>query len=272
MNELGRIVDGATRLYGIIGDPIAQVGSPRAFTQRFRAAGRNAILVPLHVLPTRFDETVRGVMALGNLDGLIATVPYKARILKHIDRVLPTAEQVGAVNAMRREPDGKWTGDMFDGRGLVRGLAGKGHSVAGKRVLLIGAGGAGSAIACALAEAGAAAITLTDLDAEKARALAGRVTTAFPGCKVVLAAPPAPVAEGHDVIINATPIGMKPDDGLPAPLGQLAPQVVVADVILKEAPTALLRHAQACGCPTMGGQSMLEGQVDEMLRFFGVHA
>ena len=61
------IVDGATRLYGIIGDPIAQVGSPRAFTQRFHAAGRNAILIPLHVLPARFDETVRGAMALGNL-------------------------------------------------------------------------------------------------------------------------------------------------------------------------------------------------------------
>ena len=78
------IVDGATRLYGIIGDPIVQVGSPRLYTERLRAAGRNAILVPLHVLPDRFEETIRGLKALANLDGLVITVPYKARILTFI--------------------------------------------------------------------------------------------------------------------------------------------------------------------------------------------
>ena len=265
--DAGRIVDGATRLYGIIGDPIAQVGSPRVFTERFRAAGRNAVLVPFHVLGAAFDETVRGLMALANLDGLIATVPYKARMLSYVDRVMRTGQQVGAINAMRRDPDGKWTGDMFDGRGLVRGLAARGHSVAGRRVLLIGAGGAGSAIACALAEAGAAGLTLFDIEDAKARALSARVSAAFPACQIRV---DSPTPAGHDMIVNATPIGMAPGDGLPAQLGTLDPKVVVADVVLKETATPLLRHADACGCPTMGGRAMLEGQVDEMLRFFGM--
>src|ERR1043166_2387562 len=163
-NDGGRIVDGATRLYCIIGDPVAQTGSPRVFSERFRAAGRNAILVPFHVPSAAFEPIVRGIMALANLDGIIVTVPYKARMLQFVDRILPTAQKIGAVNALRRDPDGRWSGDMFDGRGMVRGLAGHGHTIAGRNAMLIGAGGAGSAIACALAQAGAASITLADID------------------------------------------------------------------------------------------------------------
>ena len=260
-------IDGSTRFYGIIGDPIAQVRSPQVFNPRLRAAGRNAVLVPLHVRPERFEETLRGLMALGNLDGLVVTIPYKARALALADRVLPTGRQVGAVNALRREADGSWTGDMFDGRGLVRGLAGQGHTVAGRRVMLIGAGGAGSAVAMALAEAGAAGITLFDVDAAKSESVAARVTEAYPACAVRVA---LPAVEGHDMLVNATPIGMAPGDGLPADLGRLDPGLLVVDVIMKPEVTPLLRHAQACGCRTMGGRHMLEGQAEEVMRFFAV--
>jgi shikimate dehydrogenase len=260
------ILDGATRLYCIVGDPVAQTGSPRVFSERFRAAGRNAVLVPFHVPAAAFETAMRGIMALGNLDGIIATVPYKTRVLQFADRILPTAQKVGAINALRRDPDGQWTGDMFDGRGFVRGLATRGHSVAGRNVMLIGAGGAGSAIACAIAEAGAASITLCDIDQRKARALAARVAAAAPACTIRVG--PATTA-GIDVLINATPVGMNPQDGLPASLGKLDPHVVVGDVVLKDE-TPLLRHAAACGCPAIGGQAMLDGQVDEMLAFFGM--
>jgi shikimate dehydrogenase len=260
-------VDGATRVYGIIGDPIAQVKSPEVMTARFRKAGRNAVMVPLHVRPERFDETLRGLMALANLDGLIATVPYKARVLPYIDTVLPTGQQVGAINAMKRGADGRWTGDMFDGRGLIRGLREHGLPVVDKRVMLLGTGGAGSAVAVAMAEAGAAAVTLYDRDEGKARALAGRVTAAYPGCKVEV----GPVSlEGHDTLVNATPIGMAPGDGLPVELGPLDPRLLVIDVIMKPEVTPLLHHAQACGCHTVGGRAMLEGQVEEVVKFFGI--
>jgi shikimate dehydrogenase len=198
------LVDGATRLYGIIGDPIVQVKSPEVMTARFRAAGRNAILVPLHVPAARFDEAVRGVMALANLDGIVITVPYKSRILPYVDRLLPVGERVGAINAMRREADGSWTGDMFDGRGLVRSLREQGVVLQGRRVMQLGAGGAGSAVACAFAEAGATAITLYDVDEAKAHALAERVAAGYPACTIEVA-PPA--ARGPDNLVKATPLG-----------------------------------------------------------------
>lgn len=262
----GRIVDGATRLYGIIGDPVAQTASPRVFSARFRAAGRNAILLPFHVPGAAFETTVRGIMALANLDGIIVTVPYKARMLQFVDRILPTAKKVGAVNALRREADGQWSGDMFDGRGMVRAITARAGAVAGRNVMLIGAGGAGSAIACALAEAGVASITLCDTDTRRAHVLAARLAHIAPAC--VLRVGPA-TSDGIDLLVNASPVGMNPQDGLPAPLGKLDPRVIVADVVVADE-TPLLRHARACGCATVRGQEMMLAQVDEMLAFFGV--
>jgi shikimate dehydrogenase len=265
-------IDGATRLFGIIGDPVAQVRSPEAMNPRFAAAGVNAVLVPLHVRPERFDETLRGLLALGNLDGLVVTVPYKARILPFLDRVLPTGRAVGAVNALRREPDGSWTGDMFDGRGLVRGLHARGHEVAGRRVMLLGAGGAGSAVAFAFAEAGAAAISIHDIDPGRAESLVSRLRDAYPACDARV----APPGTGYDWLVNATPVGMAADgsspdsDRLPAEFGRLDPGLLVVDVIMKPEVTPLLALARACGCRTVGGRAMLEGQADELARFFRV--
>jgi shikimate dehydrogenase len=269
MSGLQAAIDGATRLYAIIGDPIAQVRSPQVFNPILAAAGRNAVLVPCHVLPERFEESVRGLMALGNLDGIVVTVPYKARALQAADRVLPVGRQVGAVNALRREPDGTWSADMFDGRGLIRGLAGQDLSVQGVRAMVIGAGGAGSAVAVALAEAGAAALTLFDVDGAKAQALAARVREAYPACEVRVG---PPGVEGHGMLVNATPIGMAPEDGLPADLGSLLPGLLVVDVIMKPEVTPLMRHAQSCGCRVIGGRTMLEGQAEELADFLRMRA
>ncbi|HKX08216.1 MAG TPA: shikimate dehydrogenase [Stellaceae bacterium] len=258
------IVDGATRLFGIIGDPIVQVGSPRLYTERFRAAGRNAILVPLHVVPDRFEETVRGLKALANLDGIVITVPYKARIVPLVDRLLAMGEKVGAINVMRRDRDGQWTGDMFDGRGLVTAVRKAGHRLEGRRALLIGAGGVGSAIGVALAEAGAASITISDVQATRATALAERTLRLFPACR---AAPGAPTAAGYDMIVNASPVGMAAGDGMPAPLGPLDASTLVFDVIVRAEPTPFMRHGRSFGCPTFGGYAMMETQVDEAIAF-----
>ena len=120
---------GATRLYAIIGDPIAQVRSPEVFTERFAAAGIDAVLVPAHVPAERFDAIVPALMALGNLDGLLVTVPFKARMASLRKRLgCDGADCIGAVNALRREADGTWTGDMFDGAGFVRGARAQGRS------------------------------------------------------------------------------------------------------------------------------------------------
>src|SRR5689334_308906 len=170
------IVNGATRLYGIIGHPIKQVKSPELLTGRIRAARRNALLLPVHVTPEAFDVTVRGLKAIANLDGIVITVPYKGRIVPFVDRLTPTGERVGAINAMRREPDGRWVGDMFDGKGMLRALRDQGADPKGLRVMLLGAGGAGSAIADAVADAGASSLQIFDVDHAKASDLAARIS------------------------------------------------------------------------------------------------
>jgi shikimate dehydrogenase len=257
-------ITGATRLYVIIGDPIEQVRSPEVLSPRLAAAGLNAVLVPVHVRPERFDETVRGLMAIGNLDGIVVTVPYKARIMPFIDNALPMAARGGAANALRREPDGRWSGDMFDGRGLVRGMRDNGIPPEARRVMQVGAGGVGSAIAVALADAGVSALTIFDVEFGKAQALAERVAAAYPACSV--RAGPV-VIPGHDTLINATPIGMAPGDGIPMPVDDLTPDILCIDVIHKPETTPFLAHARAQGCRTFNGYLMLHGQVEELSAF-----
>ncbi|MDH5286672.1 MAG: shikimate dehydrogenase [Betaproteobacteria bacterium] len=258
-------IDGATRLYAIVGDPIAQVRSPSVFTEAFATRGANAIMFPAQIAPDRFDTVFPALKALGNLDGLLITVPFKARAVPHATRLGATAQCIGALNALRREADGTWTGDMFDGAGFVRAAQRKGQRVAGRRVAIFGAGGAGSAIACALAEAGVASIALIDPQAGRAAALAQRLRPAFPGCRFAEAtAPPADA----DMVVNASTIGMKPGDGMPADLGPLAPDTLVGDVIIADGPTAILRHAQACGCAWVNGRDMHAGQAEAIVSFF----
>jgi len=261
----GATITGATRLYAIVGDPIAQVRSPEVFMQRFAEQGVDAVMIPLHVPADRFDAIVPALLALGNLDGVLVTVPFKARMAAHATRVGVTAATIDAVNALRREADGSWTGDMFDGVGFVRGAGRKGERIAGRRVTLFGAGGAGSAIGCALAQAGVASIDIVDTDARRAARLVETLTRAFPRCAFITA---RGVRDGNDMIVNASPVGMRPDDGLPGAIGRLDPSTLVGDVVITPAPTALIRHATQCGCAWVDGRDMHGGQVDALLAFF----
>ncbi len=258
-------ITGATRLYAIMGDPIAQVRSPEVFSARFADAGIDAVLVPWHVPGERFDAVVRALLSLGNLDGVLVTVPFKARMAAFASRLGKTAECIGAVNALRREADGSWTGDMFDGSGFVGGAERKGERIRGRRAALFGAGGAGSAIACALAGASVASIDVIDVDRPKAEALVRRLTSAFPGCAVATA---SGVRSGIDLVVNASPIGMRPGDGLPGEIPPLDAGTLVGDVIITDAPTPIIRHAMRCGCCWIDGRDMHGGQVDTIMAFF----
>ena len=258
-------ISGATRLYAIIGDPIAQVRSPETFTERFAAAGVDAVLLPVHVPIARFDAIVPALVKIGNLDGLLVTVPFKARMVAFANRLGSTGRTVGAVNALRREEDGSWTGDMFDGLGFVRGAEAKGERVRGRRVALFGAGGAGSAIACALADAAVESISVVDPEAAKAHTLVERLRRSFPaGSFDAVDAIP----RGVDMIVNASPVGMKPDDGLPADIGPLHPGTLVGDVVITPRPTAIIRHAMRFGCHWLDGRDMHAGQADAITAFF----
>jgi shikimate dehydrogenase len=217
------------------------------------------------VLPDRFDEAMRALMALGNVDGLVATVPYKARAAAFATRLGPTAACIGAVNALRRDPDASWTGDMFDGVGFVRGARAKGYELRGRDVALFGAGGAGSAIGCELAAAGAASIAILDPLRDRAEALAERLRRAFPGVKVAAA---TAMPRSATMIVNASTLGMREGEGLPADLGPLDARTLVGDVINADAPSPMIRHAMKHGCPYVTGREMFEGQADALMAFF----
>jgi shikimate dehydrogenase len=257
-------IDGRTRLYAIIGDPIEQVRSPETFTARFVSMGVNAILVPAHVPAERFDTIVPALLALGNLDGVLVTVPFKPRMAAFASRLGTTAKTIGAVNALRREADGSWSGDMFDGLGFVRGATRKGERIRGRRVALFGAGGAGSAIACALADAGAQSIDVIDVDVSKAEALVERLAPAFPACRFASA---NRMRDGVDMVMNASTVGMRPDDGLPADIGPLDPGTLVGDVVITPKPTPLIQHAMRHGCRWVDGNEMHNGQLDAIVEF-----
>ena len=145
---------GATRVHFIVGDPIAQVKSPFGVTQAFEQAGRDAICVPAHVRTAELRQWLDGVSKSHNVDGIIVTVPHK---FAYFDLCATTSDRgafLKSINTLRRNPDGSWHGDMFDGLGYVKALALKGFDLKGAKALLVGAGGAGMRCSLQLANAG----------------------------------------------------------------------------------------------------------------------
>ncbi|MCW5692616.1 MAG: shikimate dehydrogenase [Pseudolabrys sp.] len=264
-----QLVNGATRLIGIIGNPIAQAKSPAVWNARFAAAGVNAAMVPLSAAAGDFDGCMRGLKTLTNMDGIVVTLPFKNAVAEHVDLVLPAAKRTGAINAMRREAAGRWSGDIFDGQGFVGGLRASGCEPKGQRVMLLGAGGAGSAIADSLAEAGAAELTVFDKTLAKAEKLAAMINEAHPHCRAQAG---APALSGKTLLVNATPAGMKPGDGLPFAVDAIDKSLFVADIVPRPDATPLLTLARRSGCRTMSGEAMVAGQVNALFEFFGLKA
>lgn len=257
------LISGQTRLLAILGDPIESVKSPRTWNPRLAALGHDAVLVPIHVPAVAFDAVIGSLMKLGNLDGLVLTMPFKERVIPHLSAITERARQVGAVNAARRGPAGEWIGDMFDGVGLVGAVRGLGVDPKGQTVGVIGAGGAGAAIAFAMADAGARSIRVMDSDGARAERLAARVAES--GCPAKAGAFGAADVQ---ILVNATPVGMKEDDGLPIDPGGLTPATTVVDIVTRPG-TALLRAAEARGCRCAGGGAMVSAQTEAIIAFFG---
>lgn len=260
-------LSGETRLFAIIGDPIAQVGSPGLFNPAFRRRGAKAVLVPIHVVPEDLASVLSAFRHLRNLDGIVVTVPHKIAVLELLDEVLPSGRRIGAVNAIRKTNDGRLIGDNFDGKGCVRALADSGRSVAGKSILIVGAGGAGRAVAHAIADERPARMRLFDVDAERLSQLVASVRDAHPDL-VVEPGPAEP--EGSEVVVNCTPLGMKPSDPFPVDPARINPTALVVDVILKPETSPLIEAATRRGCAVQRGIRMLEGQVDAICDFFAI--
>ncbi len=263
------MITGRTRLFGIVGDPVAPLRSPALFNAAFARFGMDAVFVPLQVPQGALPEAWAGLTSIDNLDGLVITMPHKAAVVPLLAALGPIALATGTVNTVRRHKDGGWEGEMFDGAGFADGLKTAGHLPRGRSVLQIGCGAAGSAIAYALAGAGVARLVLCDAKPGRAEALAAWLRAAFSGALVT-----AGVADaaGHDIVVNATPMGLREGDPLPFDPTSLVASQVVADVIPNPEVTPLIAAARAVGCPTVTGRAMHEGQARLAFAYLGIAA
>ncbi|MGP8470930.1 shikimate dehydrogenase family protein [Burkholderia sp. PR2] len=258
-------LSGATRVHFIVGDPIAQVRSPKGVTAALREAGLDALVVPAHVAPDDLAAFFAGITPMRNVDGVIITVPHKFSAAGFCTSLSDEAAFLGAANTLRRTADGGWHGGMFDGTGFVAALGDAGCDLRGKRALLVGAGGAGSAIGHALVMAGVASLDVRDNDAARTASLVDRLATLQRGTVRVAAADVAP--ESFDVIVNASPMGMRADDPPPVDVSRVPATTFVCDVVTKPPLTPFIEAARARGCRTVTGTQMFSRVCDRMVAF-----
>jgi shikimate dehydrogenase len=258
-------ISGRTRLYGIVGHPIEQVRSPEFVTHEFVARGIDAIVVPIHVAPERFDELMPAIMDIANLDGLIVTVPYKARAARFMTSLGPQAQITRTVSVLAKRAEG-WIGEMFDGVGCVAALRQRGVTIKDKRIALLGAGGAGSAIGIALASQAPRSLRIIDPDAARASAAVSQMQQAFPSFDVT--AGESLDLDQFDVLINASPVGMLDPTACPLDVTHLPPHLAVMDIVMKPDETRLLRMALESGCKVAYGREMLGSQLTAVVDFF----
>ncbi|MBQ1767311.1 MAG: shikimate dehydrogenase [Aquincola sp.] len=260
------MITGKTRLIAHFGYPIEPVKAPMIYNPWFDRRGIPAVVMPMGVAPEDYADAIAALRRMTNFHGALVTMPHKVATLDLVDELTTTARIAGAANAILRRPDGSLLGDQFDGAGFVRGLIRKGWQPMGRRVLVAGAGGVGCAIAASLAAAGVAEMMLFDTHDASAQALAGRLRQHYPALQVHTGSrDPA----GYDLIVNATPLGMKPDDPLPFDVSRIAPGTFVGEVVMTQTFTPLLQAARARGCPVQVGTDMLFEMIPAYLEFFG---
>ena len=264
MNQVD-FVNGKTRVYGIVGDPIEQVRSPEMVTWEMQKRHHNAVLIPMHIARDEFETVMPHIMRMRNLDGLIFTIPFKAQAIALAKTLGPQASQIGAINALKKHSNGAWSGEIFDGIGCVEAFKQRGITLQDKRLQLIGLGGAGSAICVALAYEKPKLLRLFDINAQTTERMAKMVNTISPQTVVEVG---LPLAEGIDILLNASPVGMLSDARLPLAVEQFKKELIVFDAIVMPENTPLLSLAQDCGCQVVRGREMMLGQISKIVDYF----
>ncbi|MBS0316724.1 MAG: shikimate dehydrogenase [Proteobacteria bacterium] len=260
------MIRGTTSLIAHIGWPTHTFKSPMIYNPHFESTGADAVVVPMGCKPEHYEAFLRAVFLLENIRGALITMPHKVATVALLDEASPAVRIAGSCNAVRRGAGGRLEGDMFDGEGFVRGVRRKGCRVEGARALVVGTGGVGSAIAASLAGAGVAAISLFDTRAEAAQGLAGRLLAHYPRLDVRTGSnDPA----GHDIVVNATPMGMNDGDPMPMDVSRIPTEAFVGEVVMKAEMTAFLKAVQARGCRYQVGSDMLFEQIPAYLEYFG---
>ncbi len=270
-------ITGTTGLTALLGSPVSHSISPLMHNEAFRLLGIDSVYLCFDVTEETLEEAVRGLRAC-RIRGFNLTMPLKNRIVPLLDDLSPEARLIGAVNTVVVDPDGRMTGYNTDGIGFVRSARDAGHDITGKKLVLMGAGGAATAICAQAALSGAAEIhqfvRSQSRFRDRAEALIRTINDTLP-CRACLhdnedTETLAQVLGGSDMLINATSVGMAPDTGtsiLPDP-SVLHPGLTVADIIYNPRRTLLLRQAEDAGCAVFNGMYMLLYQGAEAFRLW----
>jgi shikimate dehydrogenase len=259
-------------LVGLIGANILKSLSPALHEDACQAAGRKGHyhLIDIDVLQTkRLAELLAGVRALG-FTGTNVTYPFKEAVLPLLDEVAAEARQIGAVNTVCIDAQGRTTGHNTDRIGFRRSFEeGLGReAVAGKSAVLVGAGGAGRAVGFALMDLGAGCVLVHDQDKAKAAALIADLMQHFGAERCRMIDDPAAAIPAAAGVVNATPLGMHGIPGDPVPLGPVTAAHWVADVIYTPLETQLIKRARAKGARVLTGGGMCVHQAAESFRLF----
>lgn len=260
-------ITGKTKLYGIVADPIMQVKTPQTINEWMSKNDVDGVLVPMHVPASGLKSLVEGLRGMINLGGIVVTVPHKTTIIHLCDEVSQAAQLVGAVNVIRRTSEGKLIGDILDGKGFVAGLKHHDIDIHGKKVFLVGAGGAANAIAFSLCESGVQELGVYNRTKSKVEDMFARLSKIYPNVKMTLATA-SPI--GYDVIVNATSLGMAETDPYPLMVDDMQSNQVVAEIIMRPELTPLLAVAKEKGCKIQYGLPMLQSQIELMVDFLGL--
>jgi len=257
---------GDTRLYPIIGDPVAFVKSPQTLSAGFAARGKNALCIPMQVAKGDLAPVMDALARTRNVEGLLITMPHKVEAFRFCASSDRTSALLGCVSVMRRNADGTWHGGMLDGQAFLKAQVDQGAKPHGARALLIGAGAAGSAIAVALLEAKVGELVVCDSEPSRAAGLIAALDRIEKGQSRQGSADPA----GFDLVCHATPMGLNDTDPLPIDVHRLQRATFVGDVIAGHGTTPLIQAARRYGCGTATGAQMVDAVQEMMLDFLEV--
>lgn len=254
----GRMISGRTRLLALIGQPVGHSLSPRMHNASFEADGLDYVYVSLDVDPGNLAAAVEGMAAL-KLRGFNITMPHKRAMVGLVDELDEGARVSGAVNTVVIDEGSGLRGYNTDGGGMMEACRGAGIEVSGRRVLLLGAGGAAASIAVALGGEGAGEVRVVNRNTERAEELLGKLGAAgVEGVQVYPADALNEAAADADVIVNVTPLGMKDGDPLPIPEEYLREGMAVCDAVYRPGrETPLVRQARERGARVVAGERML---------------
>jgi len=253
-------IGGSTKTTGLFGFPVKHTASPAFQNAAFDALGLDWVYLPFEVKPEKLGNAVKAIRALG-MPGVNITIPHKEMVIDHIDDITHDAEAIGAVNTIQNI-EGMLMGHNTDGKGFMRSLLEiEPSGVKGKNIFLMGSGGAGRAIAVQSAIEHAASIYFCDKDEPRASALARQIQLRFKPIPVKqIPFDEEEIADSvskADIFVDATPLGMHPDDPMSINPEWLTPGTLVADLVYNPPVTRLVAAAKKRGCRTLNGLGML---------------